>query len=77
MPTGHRLQTIHSVHDAEGNRLAEYDYDLAINTTTLLREYVWLEGVPVAMVDGATDAVYWIDNSGVNVSDGVNVEPWT
>jgi RHS repeat-associated protein len=53
-------QTIHSVHDAEGNRLAEYDYDATTNTTTLLREYVWLEGVPVAMVDGATDAVYLI-----------------
>ncbi len=48
------------VHDVDGNRLAEYDYDIATNTKTLLREYIWLEGMPVAIVDGATDEVFLI-----------------
>lgn len=73
-------QTVHSVHDAEGNRLAEYDYDATTNTTTLLREYVWLEGVPVAMVDGATDAVYLIrtDHIGrpIFATDTSGVKVW-
>lgn len=32
-------QTIHVVHDADGNRMAEYDYDPVSQTSTLLREY--------------------------------------
>lgn len=48
-------QTIHSVHDAEGNRLAEYDWDASTSTATLLREYVWFDGVPVAGAGGATE----------------------
>ena len=51
---------IHSVHDVEGNRLAEYQIDNTTGVSTLLQEYVWHEGVPVAVVDGATDAVYLI-----------------
>ena len=32
-------QTIHAIHDAEGNRIAEYDYDDTTGTATLLREF--------------------------------------
>ncbi|MEQ6205024.1 RHS repeat-associated core domain-containing protein, partial [Sulfitobacter sp. HNIBRBA2951] len=57
-----------------------YDYDAATNTTTLLREYVWLDGVPVAMVDGATDAVYLIrtDHIGrpIFATDTSGVKVW-
>ena len=48
-------QTIHSVHDAEGNRLAEYDWDASTSTATLLQEYIWHDGVPVAGAGGAAD----------------------
>jgi len=40
-------QTLHSVHDLEGNRIAEYLYDDMTQTSSLLREYVWLDGVVI------------------------------
>ncbi len=46
VPSG---QIIHSIFDLEGNRIAEYDYDSAAGTSTLLREYIWMDGVPVAV----------------------------
>ena len=52
---GHR---IHSVHDADGNRLAEYQIDNTTGVSTLLQEYVWHDGGPVAVVDGTTNAVF-------------------
>ena len=37
-----------------GNRIAEYEVDALAGTTTLLREYVWMDGTVVAVVeDGA------------------------
>ena len=53
-------QIIHVVHDLDGNRIAEYDVDPGTGTASLLREYLWANGEPVAVVDGATDAVYFI-----------------
>ena len=50
-------QTIHSVHDADGNRIAEYDYDPIAQSSTLLREYVWMNGMVVAVTEGG--AVYY------------------
>ena len=41
-------QTIHSVFDASGNRIAEYDQ----NSGALLREYVWNGLTPVAVIEG-------------------------
>lgn len=38
-------QTIHSIHDLDGNRIAEYDYDAGTGTSTLIREYIWMNGV--------------------------------
>ncbi|MEQ6205021.1 RHS repeat-associated core domain-containing protein, partial [Sulfitobacter sp. HNIBRBA2951] len=57
-----------------------YAFDAATNTTTLLREYVWLEGVPVAMVDGATNEVFLIrtDHIGrpIFATDTSGVKVW-
>ena len=38
------MQTIHSVHDFDGNRITEYDFDPLTSTSTLLREYIWRGG---------------------------------
>jgi len=44
-----------SVHDLNGNRIAEYD-----GAGTLLREYLWLDGRPLAVVeDGNTYWLHW------------------
>ena len=36
-----------SVHDLAGNRIAEHD-----GTGAVLREYIWLDGRPLAVVEG-------------------------
>ncbi|WGH77996.1 RHS domain-containing protein [Jannaschia ovalis] len=51
-------RTIHSVHDLDGNRIAEYEVDALAGTHTLLREYVWMDGTVVAVVEGG--AVYHV-----------------
>ena len=45
-------QTIHSVHGLAGNRIAEYDYDPSTQATTLLREYIWMDGTAIGVVEG-------------------------
>ena len=45
-------QTIHLVHDGDGSRLAEYDYDDLTQSTSLLREYVWMDGQAMAVIEG-------------------------
>lgn len=45
-------QVIHAVHDMEGNRIAEYLYDTATGASTLIRQYMWMEGRAVAVVEG-------------------------
>jgi hypothetical protein len=42
-PSGSAVVTL-SVHDLNGNRIAEYD-----GSGTLLREYLWLDGRPLAV----------------------------
>jgi RHS repeat-associated protein len=42
------LVTIHSVFDADGRRIAEYDEA----TGALIREYVWMGWAPVAVIEG-------------------------
>ena len=39
-------EVIHAVHDPEGNRIAEYGYDPATGGSTLIRQYIWMEGRP-------------------------------
>ncbi len=51
-------QIIHVVHDLGGNRLAEYLYDDVAQTSSLIREYVWMDGLPVAVIEGGV--VYFV-----------------
>lgn len=53
-------KTIHVVHDLDGNRLAEYEIDNLTGAQALLQEYIWFDGVPVAVVDGQTDEVFFV-----------------
>ena len=46
--------TIHSVFDAQGRRIAEYNEA----TGALIREYVWLDWEPIAVIEGGV--VYYI-----------------
>ncbi len=70
---------IHAVHDADGNRIAEYAYDTLAGTSALLREYIWMDGEAVAVVEN--DTVYYIrsDHIGrpVFATDGAGVQVWT
>ena len=51
-------QTIHSIYDTFGNRIAEYEYDDVSGSSTLLREYVWMDGQAVAVIEGGE--VYYV-----------------
>ncbi|NSX56944.1 RHS repeat protein [Parasulfitobacter algicola] len=51
-------RTLHSVHDLDGQRIAEYEYDPGAGTSTLLREYVWMDMTPVAVIENGQ--VYFI-----------------
>ncbi|MEP3843899.1 MAG: RHS repeat-associated core domain-containing protein [Paracoccaceae bacterium] len=73
-------KTIHVIHDLDGNRLAEYEIDNATGTRTLLQEYIWFNGVPVAIVDGQTDEIFFVrtDHIGrpVFAADANGVKVW-
>jgi len=47
-------QSIHSVYGPDGNRIAEFDG----GTGALIREYVWFDGAPVAVIEGGV--VYFV-----------------
>ncbi|MEP2715219.1 RHS repeat-associated core domain-containing protein [Pseudophaeobacter sp.] len=51
-------KTIHTIHDLDGNRIAEFEYDPITRATVLLREYIWLEGEPIAVVEN--DQIYYL-----------------
>ena len=72
MQTG---QVINSVYGPDGNRMAEFGYDPVAGSSSLLREYVWFEGKPVAVVEGGV--VYFVrsDHIGrpVFATDGTGV----
>ena len=51
-------QIIHLIHDLDGNRIAEYLYDDVAGTSSLIREYVWLEDRPVAVIKGGV--IYYV-----------------
>ncbi|MEO0972371.1 MAG: RHS repeat-associated core domain-containing protein, partial [Pseudomonadota bacterium] len=53
-------KSIHVIHDLDGNRLAEYEIDNATGEQTLLQEYIWFNGEPVAVVDGQTDEIFFV-----------------
>jgi RHS repeat-associated protein len=66
------------VHDPDGNRIAEYDYDSTTGTSTLIRQYIWMEGRPVAVVEGGQ--IYFIrtDHIGRSVfaTNDLGVKVW-
>ncbi len=79
---GHQLSrpltgslTIHSVFDSAGNRIAEYNQA----TGVLIREYVWLNGAPVAVVEGGV--IYYVrtDHIGrpIFATNAAGVKVWT
>ena len=61
-------KTIHNVFDVEGNRIAEYEIDDLTGVSTLLREYVWMDGVPVAVVEN--DTVYFVRSDHIHCLAG-------
>jgi RHS repeat-associated protein len=67
--------TIHSVFDSAGNRIAEYNQA----TGALIREYIWLDGAPIAVVEGGV--IYYIrtDHIGrpVFATNAAGVKVWT
>ncbi|MFA9231189.1 MAG: RHS repeat-associated core domain-containing protein [Microgenomates group bacterium] len=67
--------TIHSVFDSAGNRIAEYNQA----TGALIREYIWLNGAPIAVVEGGV--IYYIrtDHIGrpVFATNAAGVKVWT
>ena len=58
--------------------MVEYDYDPSTQTATLLREYIWLAGVPVGVIDGGTLYFVRTDQIGrpVFATDGTSVKVW-
>ena len=71
-------KTIHSIHDLDGNRIAEYEIDAFDCTSTLLREYIWLDGAPVAVVEGGE--VYFIRSDHIGrplfATDSADTKVW-
>ncbi|MFT4715854.1 MAG: RHS repeat-associated protein [Paracoccaceae bacterium] len=72
-------QTIHSIYDLEGKRIEEYLFDPVASTSTLIREYVWLDGKPVAVIEGGV--IYYVraDHIGrpVFATDGTAAVVWS
>ena len=52
--------TIHSVFDSSGNRIAEYNEA----TGALIREYVWFNGAPLAVIEGGVTTFIRADHIG-------------
>ena len=71
-------QTIHSVHDALGNRIAEYLYDGSTLTSTLIREYIWADGMVVAVVEAGQMYFVRTDHIGrpVFATDTLGTKVW-
>ena len=67
--------TIHSVFDSAGNRIAEYNEA----TGALIREYIWLDGAPIAVVEGGV--IYYIrtDHIGrpIFATNAAGAKVWT
>ena len=58
--TSPSAMTIHSVFDSDGNRIAEYNEA----TGALIREYVWLNGEPLAVIEGGVINFARVDHIG-------------
>jgi RHS repeat-associated protein len=70
-------QVLHALHGPDGNRIAEYLYDPVSGASELLREYVWMDGRAVAVVEGGEVFFVRTDHIGRPVfatdSDGLKV----
>ena len=66
--------TINAVFDLDGNRVAEYN----AQTSTLLAEYVWLNGQPIAAISGG--ATYFVRSDHIGrpafATDGAGAVVW-
>ena len=65
--SGGNVTEIHSIHDADGNRIDEYDCDSTTQTSTLIREYVWRNGKPIAIILGGLIYMVRTDHIGRSV----------
>jgi RHS repeat-associated protein len=67
--------TIHSVFDAHGRRIAEYNE----GTGALIREYVWLGWEPIAVIEGGVTSLVRTDHIGrpVFATNTTGVKVWT
>ena len=72
-------QTIHSIHDAASQRIAEYLYNNATGTSTLIREYIWANNMVVGVVEGGTLYYVRTDHIGrpVFATDDTGAKVWT
>jgi RHS repeat-associated protein len=68
-------QTIHSVFDSAGNRIAEYDQ----TSGALLREYVWNGLTPVAVIENGVVYFVRVDHIGrpVFATNAAGAKVWT
>ena len=66
---------VHSVFDRDGNRIAEYDEA----NCSLIREYVWLNGEPLAVIEGGVVNFVRVDHIGrpVFASNTAATKTWT
>ena len=71
-------ETIHSVHDAAGNRIAEYLYDESAGTSSLIREYIWADAKLLGVVENGTLYYVRTDHIGrpVFATDGAGAKVW-
>ena len=71
-------QTIHSLHDTSGNRIAEYLYDETLGTSSLIREYTWANGSVVGVFENGTLYFVRTDYIGrpVFATDGAAAVVW-
>ncbi len=67
--------TIHSVFDSQGNRIAEYNEA----TGALIREYVWLDGAPIAVIEAGVTYYIRTDHIGrpVFATNAAGAKVWT
>ena len=66
--------TIHAVYDLDGNRIAEYN----AQTSTLLAEYIWISGQPIAAISGGVTYFVRSDHIGrpAFATDGTGAIVW-
>jgi RHS repeat-associated protein len=67
--------TIHSVYGPDGNRIAEYNEA----TGALIRQYIWLEGAPIAVIEGGVVSFVRSDHIGrpVFATNASGIKTWT